>query len=69
MFKNYIKIALRNIRTNKFISLINLFGLTVCFTCFLLITIYILNELSFDRYNKNADRIVRVVFKTEMGCR
>lgn len=44
----------------KFISFINLFGLTVGLTCCLLITTYILNELSYDRYNKNAKNIYRV---------
>ena len=44
----------------KFISFINLFGLTVGLTCCLLITTYILNELSYDRYNKNAENIYRV---------
>jgi putative ABC transport system permease protein len=60
MIKNYFKIAWRNLKKNKFISFINLFGLTVGLTCCLLITIYILNELSYDRYNKNADNIYRV---------
>ena len=44
----------------KFISFINLFGLMVGLTCCLLITTYILNELSYDRYNKNADNIYRI---------
>jgi putative ABC transport system permease protein len=44
----------------KFISFINLFGLTVGLTCCLLITTYVLNELSYDRYNKNAENIYRV---------
>ncbi len=44
----------------RFISFINLFGLTVGITCCLLITIYIVNELSYDRYNKNADNVYRV---------
>ena len=60
MLKNYFKIALRNLVKYKFISFINLFGLTVGLTCCLLITIYILNELSYDRYNKNAKNIYRV---------
>ncbi len=60
MLKNNIKIAFRNIKTNKFISFINLFGLTIGFTCCLLCTIYVLNELSFDKYNKNAKDIYRV---------
>jgi len=60
MIKNYFKTAIRNLLKYKFISFINLFGLTVGLTCCLLITIYILNELSFDKYNKNADNIYRV---------
>ena len=60
MIKNYLKIAWRNLKKNKFISFINLFGLTVGLTCCLLITVYILNELSFDRYNKNADNVYRM---------
>lgn len=60
MIRNYFKIALRNLLKYKFISFINLFGLTVGLACCLLITSYILNELSYDRYNKNATRIYRV---------
>jgi len=60
MIKNYFKIAFRNLMKYKFISFINLFGLTVGFTCCLLILTYILNELSYDRYNKNADNIYRI---------
>jgi len=60
MLRNYLKIALRSLAKYKFISFINLFGLTVGLTCCLLITINVLNELSFDRYNKNANNIYRV---------
>lgn len=60
MIKNYFKIAWRNIIKYKGISAINLFGLTVGLTSCLLITIFILNELSYDRYNKNAGDIYRV---------
>jgi putative ABC transport system permease protein len=60
MFKNYLKIAWRNLNRNKFISFVNLFGLTVGICCCLLIGIYILNELSYDRYNKNANNIYRI---------
>ena len=60
MIKNYFKIAFRNLAKYKFISFINLFGLTVGLTCCLLITTYILNELSYDKYNKNAENIYRV---------
>jgi putative ABC transport system permease protein len=60
MIRNYLKIAIRNLLRYRFISFINLFGLTVGLTCCLLITAYILNELSYDKYNKNADNIYRV---------
>ena len=69
MLKNYFKIAFRNLMKYKFISFINLFGLTVGLTCCLLILTYILNEVSYDKYNKNAERIYRVTrsFNNEDG--
>src|SRR5688572_3234803 len=60
MLRNYFKIALRNLMKYRFISFINLFGLTVGLTCCLLILGYILHELSFDRQHKNADNIYRI---------
>jgi putative ABC transport system permease protein len=60
MFKNYFKIAWRNLVKYKFISFINLFGLTVGLTCCLLIIAYIFNELSYDTFNDKAGRIYRV---------
>jgi putative ABC transport system permease protein len=60
MIRNYLKIAIRNLLRYRFISFINLFGLTMGLTCCLLITVYILNELSYDKYNKNAKNIYRV---------
>jgi putative ABC transport system permease protein len=60
MLKNYFKIAWRNLTKYKFIAFVNLFGLTVGLTCCLLILAYILNELSYDRYNKDAGQVYRV---------
>src|SRR5882762_2401059 len=60
MFRNYWKIAFRNMAKYKFISFINLFGLTVGLACCLLILTYILHETSYDKYNSRADRIYRV---------
>ncbi len=60
MLKNFFKTAWRNLTKYKFISFINLFGLTVGLTCCLLILTYIINELSYDRYNKDADQVYRV---------
>jgi putative ABC transport system permease protein len=60
MIKNYLRSALRNMGRNPFISFINIFGLTIGLTCCLLILAYILNERSYDKFNKNADNIYRV---------
>ena len=60
MLKNYLKIAWRNLLRNKTFSLINLIGLATGLCCFLLISLYILDELSYDRWEKNADRIYRI---------
>jgi len=63
MFKNYFITAWRNLKKYKFISFINLAGLTVGFTCCLLISLYELNELSFDQFNPKAHQIYRVTRK------
>ncbi len=60
MLKNYLKIALRNITRTKVYSFINIFGLAVGISCFILIAIYAQYELSFDRYHDNSERIFRV---------
>ncbi|HEY0680175.1 MAG TPA: ABC transporter permease, partial [Chitinophagaceae bacterium] len=60
MISNYLKIAFRNLMKYRFISFINLFGLTIGIACCLLILTYILNELSYDRYHPEADNIYRV---------
>jgi putative ABC transport system permease protein len=63
MFKNYLKTALRNLRKNKLYSIINIFGLTVGLAACLLIGMYISHELSYDKFNANADRIVRATME------
>ena len=60
MFKNYLKIAFRNLWKNKGFSIINICGLAIGLATCLLITLYVTDELSYDRYNKKADRIYRV---------
>jgi putative ABC transport system permease protein len=60
MIKNYLKIAWRNLMKNKVFSLINIVGLSTGLACCMLITLYILNETSYDRYQKNADNIYQV---------
>jgi putative ABC transport system permease protein len=69
MLNSYFKIAWRNLTKYKFISFINLFGLTIGLTCCLLILAYIQHDLSYDRYNKKADRVYRLTrdFNNENG--
>ena len=67
MFKNYLKSALRNIRKNKLFSFINILGLSLGIATFFMIMLYVQDELSYDRFNKNADNIVRVVFQANLN--
>jgi putative ABC transport system permease protein len=63
MFRNYLKTALRNLRRNKLYSAINIFGLTVGLTACMLIGVYIMHELSYDKFNAKANRIVRATME------
>jgi len=60
MLKMYLKIAWRNLAKNKLYSLINIGGLTIGIASCILIGLYVSNELSYDRFHKNASRLVRV---------
>lgn len=60
MISNYIKIAWRNINKNKTYAIINIVGLAIGLACFLLISLYVVDELSYDKYNEKADRIYRI---------
>jgi len=67
MIKNYLKIAFRNLWKNKGFSTINILGLSIGIATCLLITLYVLDELSYDKFNKNADRIYRVNVDLKFG--
>ena len=60
MIKNYFKIAFRNMLKNKAFASINIFGLAVGFTCCLLISVFLFDELSYDKFPKDAQNIYRV---------
>ena len=60
MLRNYLLIALRNLRKHKTFGFINITGVAVGLACFLLIALYVQDELSYDHYNTNANRIYRV---------
>ena len=63
MFKNYIKIAFRNIRRYKGYSLINIAGLTVGMACFILIFLWVHDEFHYDTYHAHSDRLCRILLK------
>jgi len=69
MIRNYLKVALRSILRNKLSSFINIFGVALAITCTLMIFLFIEDELSYDRYHSNAERIYRVTrdFKSPNG--
>jgi len=60
MIKNYFKIALRNLSKNKVFSVINISGFAIGLTCFILITVFVVDELSYDKYPAQAENIYRV---------
>jgi len=65
MFRNYLKIAIRNLRRHKVFSFINIFGLAVGMTCCILILLWVQDEVSFDRFHEKKDRIHKVYSETQ----
>jgi putative ABC transport system permease protein len=61
MFRNYLISTFRNMRKNKLHSFINIAGLAIGLACVILILLFVRHELSYDSFNKNKDRIFRVV--------
>ncbi|HZH02074.1 MAG TPA: ABC transporter permease, partial [Flavisolibacter sp.] len=60
MFKNYIKTAWRNLIKQKAFSILNISGLAIGLSCFLLIAIYIIDEISYDKFHAKASHIYRI---------
>jgi putative ABC transport system permease protein len=67
MFKNYVKIAVRNILKHKAFSVINITGLAIGIACSILILIFVTHELSYDTYHENAGRIYRLAVRASIG--
>lgn len=61
MFKNYLKIAIRNLQRNKTYAMINVMGLALSMSCGILIFALVKHHLSFDNFHHNSDRIYRIV--------
>ncbi len=62
MFKNYLTAALRNLRKHTFYSAINILGLSIGLTCFILISVYVKDELSYDRFHQDLEQMYRMDF-------
>lgn len=67
MFMNYIKIALRTIKKQKVYTFINLAGLSLGLTCFILISLWARHEMSYDRFHVKKDRLFRLLNKIDNG--
>ncbi len=67
MLRNYLKIAIRNLLKRKVYSFINIAGLAAGLACFILISLFIGHELSYDRWNPKASRIVRPFAEVNFG--
>ncbi len=67
MLRSFLIISVRNLSRQKGFSLINILGLTLGLTVSFLIILYIFNELSYDRFHKDYDRIYRVAVEGKLG--
>ncbi len=61
MFKNYFKIAVRSLKKNKQFTILNVIGLSAGITCTLLIYLWVIDEMSYDQFFENKDRIYQVM--------
>jgi putative ABC transport system permease protein len=67
MINNYLKIAIRNLIKQKFYSVINISGLAIGLTCIILISLYVIHELSYDKHHKNWKNTYRAAFYLKFG--
>ncbi len=67
MFSNYLKTAWRNLVRNKIFSAVNIVGLSIGIAVCFVIMLYVQDELSYDRFNEKANRMVRVLFRADIN--
>lgn len=67
MIKNYFKIAWRVLAASRIYTVINILGLAVGVACFIFITLFILDELAYDRFHEQGERIYRVAGRYDQG--
>ena len=67
MLQNYLKIALRNLLRNKVYSFINIAGLALGLTVSMLILLFVMHEISFDKFHAKGDKIFKIIYKAKYG--
>ena len=67
MFRNYLKVALRNLMKRKLHTAVNVFGLAIGIAACLLITLFVKDELAFDRYHDDYKQIYRIATRFKMA--
>ncbi|MCP4727349.1 MAG: ABC transporter permease, partial [bacterium] len=67
MYRNYLKIAFRNIKNHKSYSFINIAGLAIGLACCMLILLVVQDELSYGKGHDNADNIYRIAVDTNIN--
>ncbi len=65
MFRNYLKTGLRHLKRNRVYSLLNLMGLAIGLTISIIIMLFVLNEMSYDRFHTHSDNIYRLGIRQE----
>ena len=68
MWKNFLKIAYRNVLHHKGYSFINIAGLAIGMACCIIIMLWVQDELSYDKYHAKADRIYRLWVDANFGA-
>ena len=67
MLNNLIKYSLRSFKRQRAYIIINILGLSIGIACSLFIALFVINELSFDRYNTKKDRIYRIIMNFKLS--
>jgi len=67
MFNNLFKYSIRSFKRQRSYIIINILGLSIGIACSLLISLYVINEASYDRYNEKKDRIYRLILNGKIG--
>ena len=67
MLKNYFNIAVRSLLKHKFYSSLNILGLSIGLACFMLISIFVKHELTYDNFHADAERIQQIQFRATLN--